>query len=137
MIWEDVDYAVMLFVLLDWPADNNSILWLSCPRFQVHVFSVRGCRQYCIGSMGEIGYKDYSNPSHQAMRWQYQLWDYITASCDLKLMLMHCLLEEKNPFYNERKRKAFQCVIQHHREIMRRFRDPPTVTKLLVCLEFK
>lgn len=86
----------MLFVLLNWPGDNNSILWLSSPRLQVHIFFIReDGDNIVLGSMGEIGCKEYSEPPHPLMRWQYQPQDYVTASCNLKLMLTQCLLEEK------------------------------------------
>ena len=43
----------------------------------------------------------------------------------------------KIPFYNEKERKAFKCVIQYHREITRRFCNLPSVTKGMVHLELK
>lgn len=93
----------MLFVLLNWPGDNNSILWLPSPRLQVHIFPIReNGDNILLGSMGEIGCKEYSDPSHPVMRWQYQPQDYVTASSNLKLMLTQGLLEEKFLFIMKR-----------------------------------
>lgn len=93
---EDVDYAEMLFVLLNWPGGNNSILQLPSPRLQVHICCVREDGDaILLGSMGEIGCEEYSDPSHPAKRWQYQPQDYATASWYLKPVRTRSLLEEK------------------------------------------
>lgn len=63
----------MLFVLLNWPGDNNSILWLPSPRLQVHIFSIKeDGDNIALGSMGEIGCKEYSDPFYPEPQWQYQ-----------------------------------------------------------------
>lgn len=128
----------MLFVLLNWPGDNNSMLWLSSPRLQVHIFFIREAGDNIVlGSMGEIGCKEYSDPFHSVRRWQYQPQDYVTASCNLKLMLMQWLLEEKFLFIMKKERKSFKYVIQYQGEMMRRFSNLPNVTKRMVYLEHK
>lgn len=47
---EDVDYAEMLFVLLNWPGGNNSIPPLPSPRLQAH----SGCERERMEALSSL-----------------------------------------------------------------------------------
>ena len=46
-------------------------------------------------------------------------------------------LGRKISFHNEEERKAFECVIQYHREVRTRFGHLPSITQGMLCLELR
>lgn len=46
-------------------------------------------------------------------------------------------LGRKLSFHNEEERKAFEYVIQYHREVRRRFGHLPSITQGMLCLELR